>query len=347
MHEKRRLAKRAGLVYVEVETPCFRRRPCGRGFTYLTPGGETVRDEETRARFEELAVPPGWTEVRIVVADRGHIQATGRDEEGRKQYIYHPEWREARERQKYLRLETLGRGLPSLRSRVGRHLRLDGLPKERVTAAAVRLLDRLAMRIGHEEYAEDNGSYGVTTLRKRHVRLSGDQVRLRFDAKGGIQRELGTDDAALAKVIHDLRSLRGKRLLRYRSKGETLPLRARDVRDYLRTWVDPEVTAKDFRTWTGSVRFLERIRGRDPDPDDRHTVVLEVLDDVADFLGNTRTTTRDFYVHPGLMEAYEAGELEALVRRVEDDRARLRRPGHRSDEPLFLALLPRLQERHP
>jgi DNA topoisomerase-1 len=331
---------------VEVDADWFQRRRCGRGFSYRTPGGETVRDEETRARFEALAIPPGWTEVRIAVAERGHIQATGRDEEGRKQYIYHAEWRAARDREKYRRLETLGRGLPALRSRVGRDLRREGLPRRRVAAAAVRLLDRLAMRIGHEEYAEENESYGVTTLRKRHVRVSGDDVKLRFEAKGGARRELETRDAALVRIIHDLRSLRGKRLLRYRSEGEILPLRARDVRDYLRASVDPTVTAKDFRTWTGTVCFLERIRRRDPASDDRQAVVLEVLDEVADVLGNTRATTRDFYVHPGLPEAYEAGALDGLVRRVEADRARLRRPGHRSGEALLLALLPHLRERH-
>ncbi len=340
------MARRADLTYVTDSTPGVRRRRCGRGFTYVDGDGEFVHDEELRERIDDLAVPPGWTEVWICRRADGHIQATGRDEEGRKQYIYHPRWRRARERQKYERLAAFGARLPVLRQRVGRHLAASGVDRRRVAAAAIRLLDRASMRVGNESYTEDNGSFGVTTLRKRHVEIrSSAKVSLQFIAKSGRERDVEVQDEALVEVLRDLRHLSGENLFVYRNGTGPTALHADDVNEYLRSVTDQPISAKDFRTWRGSVRALEvLLDAGDLPEDERHAVVIRAADAVAELLGNTRATARDFYVPPGLFQAYEAGRLESLLERARRERPQNVRPGFRRGEPLLLALLPHLED---
>lgn len=340
------VAEGAGLRYVETDAEGIRRRRCGRGFTYLDTAGETIRDQEIRERIEELAIPPDWDEVWICGSEDGHIQATGRDSAGRKQYLYHPRWRVARDREKYRQLEALGERLPVLRRRVGRDLERDDLSRERVAGAAVRILDTLAIRVGNEEYAEENRSYGVTTLRVRHVVRKGATVRLRFPGKGGREVDTAITDPKLAGAIQALSTADGDRLFCYREDVELVPLLAADVNDYLRAVTERQISAKDFRTWKGTVTALKSLVGalESGGTEDRHAALLAAYDEAAARLGNTRQTTRDFYVHPGLAEAFESGALEGLLEDVEGDRQRWRIPGHRRHEPLLLALLPRLDD---
>lgn len=341
--ELRDLARGAGLVYVDDDRNGIRRRRCGRGFTYVDADGETVRDEEIRERIDELAIPPGWSDVWICERPDGHVQATGRDSEGRKQYIYHPRWSRVRQRRKLRRLEALGERLPVLRSRVGADLAVESLSRRRVTAAAVRVLDKLSMRVGNDEYVDEDGGFGLTTLRKSHVKLNGETLRFRFPGKGGRERKVELRDGTLCRLLRELRSLDGGRLFVYRENGEACALRSREVNAYVRSVTERDVTAKDFRTWAGSLHVLRFLREEgEPEDGNAHAVVLDALDRVADLLGNTRATARDFYVHPGLLEAYEAGDLGGLLDAAAARGRCLRRPGHRTDEPLLLALLPRL-----
>ena len=334
-------AEAAGLRDVSDEEPGVRRRKCGRGFTYLDHRDRTVRDSEVRARIDALAIPPAWTDVWICVDEDGHLQATGRDEEGRKQYRYHPRWRRVRDREKYRRLLALGSRLPVLRQSVGRLLDGRELDRERIVAGAVRLLDLGALRLGNDAYTEENDSFGLTTLRRDHVAARGARLRFRFVAKSGQERDVVVRDEALARLLRDLRRVEEERLFVFRNGGDdTTRLRPEHVNGYLREVLRSDVTAKDFRTWAGSVQVLLAL-SEPPDvrEEDRHAVVLHAIDTAAGILGNKRTTARNFYVHPGLVHAFESGALAALVR---DASLPPSRPGFRKGERLLLALLPRL-----
>ena len=342
-------AREAGLSYVSDEDPGIRRRRCGRGFTYVDRRGRTVRNGPARSRIEELVIPPAWQEVWICAREDGHIQATGRDEEGRKQYLYHPRWRAVREREKYRRLGDLGRGLPSLRRRVGRDLARASLDRRRIVAGAVRLLDRAALRVGSEVYAEDNESYGITTLRKGHVARRGTRLRFQFEGKSGRERDIELRDAALARLVSELEKLEGEGLFAFvdvngsngsASRTDPTQLRPEHVNDYLRDALGSDVTAKDFRTWAGSVEVLRTLsKSLEVAPEERSQVVVDAVDAAAEMLGNLRATAREYYVHPGIVRAFEEGELGGLI---EGASSRSRPPGYRKGELLLLALLPSL-----
>lgn len=343
----REAARDAGLRYVSDEEPGIRRRRCGKGFTYLDPEGETVREEKLRERIEDMVIPPGWSDVWICRRPDGHIQATGRDDAGRKQYIYHSRWRVVREQEKYRRLEELGGRLPVLRQRVGRDLSRDGLSRRRVVAGAVRLLDRASMRVGYECYAEANDSFGVTTLRARHVKVSRDRARFRFQGKGGKDQDVEVRDAAVAKLLAELRAVPGEEIFVFREDGDRIgKVAPDDVNRYLRDVTRCDISAKDFRTWSASVRALRVLArstggrseaGNGPDP------LLAAVDAAAELLGNTRSTAREFYIHPGLLRAYEDGRLGRMIESANGRSSHgSRRPGYRRGETLFLALLPRL-----
>ena len=339
-------ARHAGLRYVSDEEPGIRRRRCGSGFAYIDIDGSTVPRGAGRERIEALVIPPAWQDVWICPREDGHIQATGRDEEGRKQYLYHPHWRAHRDLQKYRRLLDLGPRLPKLRRRIGRELRATGIDKTRVVAGAIRLLDRVALRVGSEIYAEENESFGITTLRKEHVRLDGNRVRLRFDGKSGIPRDVTLRDHRLSHLIKDLRRVPGESLFVFKNgeNGATseVQLRPDHVNDRLRDVLDCEVTSKDFRTWAGSVEVLCVLsRSLHVDESERDRVVLEAVDAAAELLGNLRSTAREFYVHPGLLAAYETGKLEGLIQRAKPAGSQ---PGLRRGEELFLAVLPELPD---
>lgn len=336
-------ARAAGLAYVSDEDPGIHRRRCGRGFTYLLADGGTLRDPDERERIEALAIPPGWEDVWICLRADGHLQATGRDDRGRKQYRYHERWEKIRDRIKFRRLLVFAHGLPGLRRRVGRDLSRDGLTRARVLAAAVRLLDKTGIRIGNPEYEVQNGSYGLTTLRRRHVEPNGSGVTLKFEGKSGREVSLDVGDAAVAEVLREALEVAGWKALKYLDgNGDKSFVTPDEVNEYIRTVAGGPFTAKDFRTWLGTVTLVDRLGDDDPgDPENRKTAWLTAVDQVADQLANTRSVARESYLPPDLESLYVAGRYHEqigsprLSRRIEE----LSVPGRRRAEPRTIALL--------
>ena len=247
-------AEEAGLKYVNDDRPGYSRRAKGKDFDYLDTEGKTIRDEQRLLRIKRLAIPPAWTDVWICPSSNGHIQATGRDARGRKQYRYHERWREVRDENKFDRLAQFAKALPNIRRRVARDLKLPDLPRQKVLATIVRLLERTFIRIGNEEYARDNKSFGLTTLKNRHVKVKGARVLFRFKGKSGRQHEVDVTDRRVAKIIAKCQDLPGQDLFQYLEKdGEVGDVTSQDVNDYLRQIAGEDFTAKDFRTWGGTV----------------------------------------------------------------------------------------------
>jgi DNA topoisomerase-1 len=254
-------AEEAGLRYVNDAMPGIRRRRAGRGFTYAGTDGRRLTDRRVLARIRALAIPPAWTDVWICPIARGHLQATGRDARGRKQYRYHARWREVRDEAKYGRMVAFGQALPRIRRRVEADLALPGLPRERVLAAVVRLLEKTAVRVGNEEYARENRSFGLTTLRNRHAEVGTSRIRFRFRGKGGKETEVELNDRRLARIVARCQELPGQALFTYLDEdGEPRTVDSADVNEYLREISGEEFTAKDFRTWAGTVLATPRPR---------------------------------------------------------------------------------------
>ncbi len=315
-------AKAAGLRYVHDDRPGIRREPAGDGFRYLDAKGEAVEDETTLKRIKSLAIPPAWTDVWICPQANGHLQATGRDARGRKQYRYHPKWREVRDEVKYERMIKFGKALPLIRKEVDRALSLPGLPREKVLATIVYLLEATMMRIGNDEYARENKSYGLTTLRNRHVKIDGSEVEFRFRGKSGVYHDVKVHDRRLARIIQRTRDLPGQDLFQYLDDdGETHTVGSSDVNDYLRTITGEDYTAKDFRTWSGTVlaaMALQEFEAVDSDAQAKKNVV-RAIESVAERLGNTPSVCRKCYVHPAVLDAYLDGTmLEGLRARAEE-----------------------------
>ena len=313
------LARLAGLRYVGEEEPGIRRRRCGRGFTYLDPDGETVRDPKVRRRIEELVIPPAWTDVWICRSPKGHVQATGRDDKGRKQYRYHEQWRAVRDANKFARMVPFAEALPRLRRRIRRDMALDGLPREKVLAALVRLLERTRVRVGNEEYAKSNGSYGLTTLHDEHVEIARGEMRFEFAGKGGKVEQVELRDARLAEVVEDCQEIEGCELFQYLdAEGERHPVDSGDVNEYLGEAMGEGFTAKDFRTWAGTVGAAETLVATGEAEDERagEKNVVACVKAVAEALRNTPAVCREFYVHPAVLEAYRAGRLAVLAETV-------------------------------
>lgn len=305
-------ARLAGLRYVSDESPGISRRRCGRGFTYADAQGRTVSDPEARRRFAELAIPPAWTAVWICPSPKGHIQATGRDDRGRKQYRYHPLWRAVSDASKYARLVPFALALPALRRRVRRDLGREGLDRRRVLATLARLLEQTHVRVGSEEYARDNESYGLTTLEHAHVEVDGDQVRFEFNGKGGKAHVVDVRDPRVAEIVAECQEVPGCELFRWLdADGECHPLDSGDLNDYLRETMGGDFTAKDFRTWAGTVLAVEALCAMEPPEDERQAAknVVAAIKHVAEELRNTPAVTRQFYVHPAVLAAYEDGSL--------------------------------------
>ncbi|HEV8676882.1 MAG TPA: DNA topoisomerase IB [Methylomirabilota bacterium] len=342
MTDRTEAAHAASLHYVSDATPGIRRRRAGRHFVYVGPDGRPIRDLDRRRRIKALTIPPAWTDVWISPNPRGHIQATGRDARGRKQYRYHPRWRVVRDDTKYGRLVGFGRALPRIRAAVERDLARPGLPREKVVATVVRLLETTAIRVGNAEYARNNGSFGLTTMRDRHVGVSGSTLRFQFRGKGGKLQQVDVSDRRLARIVRRCQDLPGQELFQYLDE-DGLPQRigSGDVNAYLRAVGGEEFTAKDFRTWTGTVLAvlaLQEFRSFDSTVQAKRNVV-RAIESVARRLGNTPTICRKCYVHPAVVDAYlEGGPAEALQRRVERDLARSLR-GLRPEEAAVLALL--------
>jgi DNA topoisomerase I len=313
-------AQLAGLRYTTEEQPGICRRRRGRGFTYVDPEGVPVRDEGELRRIRRLAIPPAWTEVWISPTRLGHIQATGRDARHRKQYRYHERWREIRDDAKYDRLVDFARALPRIRERVDADLARPGIPLERVLALAICILEETFMRVGNIEYARANGSFGLTTLRARHVEVDGSRIVFRFRGKSGKEHEVDFRDRRLARVIARLEQLPGQELFRYLDdNGELRTIGSDDVNAYLREISNEDLSAKDFRTWAGTVLAARALAGLGPARNERiaRKRVTQAIDVVAAQLGNTRAVCRKCYVHPGILDAYAAGDLPAALRRPE------------------------------
>jgi DNA topoisomerase-1 len=305
-------ARAAGLRYVGDGRPGIRRVRSGKGFRYVDPDGKPVRDESTLARIRSLVIPPAWTDVWICPLPLGHLQATGRDARGRKQYRYHPRWRATRDENKYDRMLAFGRALPAIRARVDADLARQGLPREKVLATVVRLLERTLIRVGNEEYAEQNGSYGLTTLRNRHVQVVGETVYFAFRGKSGVRHRIDVRDRRLARVVKHCRDLPGQELFQYlEAEGTLRAVDSSDVNDYLRAAGGEEFSAKDFRTWAGTVLAAYTLRQQAAFGSQTQAKknVAFAIQTVARRLGNTPAVCRKCYVHPAVVEAYFEGSL--------------------------------------
>jgi len=311
-----------GLRHASDRRPGITRRRAGRGFVYRDTEGRTIRDREVLARVRALAVPPAWTDVWICPAPNGYLQATGRDARGRKQYRYHTRYRNRREAAKYERLIAFATALPKIRARIDDDLARPGLDREKVLAAIVRLLELTLIRVGNDEYARLNRSFGLTTLRDRHASVRGSSVRFRFRGKSGRLHEVGLRDRRLAAIVRRCRDLPGQELFQYVGEDdEPVDIASDDVNDYLRS-IAPDVTAKDFRTWAGTVLAYRALRALDPPESDRQATrnVVAAIRETADLLGNTPAVCRRAYVHPVVVEAYLDGRLRgALLQAAEDD----------------------------
>jgi DNA topoisomerase-1 len=304
--------KAAGLTYVSDQDAGIRRRRFGAGFSYRDADGKPVSDEETLERIRKLAIPPAWTDVWISPSPRGHIQAVGRDQKGRKQYRYHDRWREVRDGGKFDRTIAFGRALPKLRAQVEKDLKRRGLPREKVLAAVVRLMEITLIRVGNEEYAKQNKSFGLTTLRDRHARIHGGQAVFEFRGKSGKVHKTGFQDRRLARVVKACQDLPGQRLFQYLDEeGEQRAVESADVNQYIRESLGEDFSAKDFRTWAGTVsaaRALALSPGCENAAEaKRH--INSCVKAVAGVLGNTAAVCRKAYIHPLVLQAYEAGEL--------------------------------------
>src|SRR5215204_4723580 len=311
-------AKAAGLVYTCDDKPGIRRIGPGKRARYVDARNKPVRDPDELRRIRALVIPPAWTNVWICSDPRGHLQATGRDARGRKQYRYHPKWREVRDSTKYERMIAFGRALPQIRRRTDADLRRDGLPREKVLAAVVRLLEKTFIRVGNDEYARDNKSFGLTTMRDGHVKVSGSTVRFMFRGKSGVEHALTFDDRRLARIVRQCRDLPGQELFQYLDAGgRRHDLSSTDVNAYLKQVTGQDFTAKDFRTWSATVLACTSLRTLDraaSNAQARKNVVLAV-EAVAGVLGNTRAVCKKSYIHPAVLAGYESGLLIQQVRR--------------------------------
>src|SRR5687768_6939072 len=305
-------ARAAGLRYTSENVPGISRRRAGKGWSYRAADGSLIRDAKELQRIRALVIPPAWTNVWINPDPRGHIQATGRDARGRKQYRYHAKWRATRDETKFSRMIAFGEALPRIRERVEADLALPGLPREKTLAIAVRLLDEALIRVGNAEYARDNDSYGLTTLRDDHVDVSGATVHFTFRGKSGKAQEIDVRDRRVARIISRLQDLPGQHLFQYLDEeGEPHTIGSEDVNAYLQEIAGEEFTAKDFRTWAGTVLAARALRELGPFQSETamKANIVAAVDAVAVRLGNTRAVCRAAYIHPDVLLGYESGEL--------------------------------------
>lgn len=314
-------ARSVGLRYVRDSMPGITREALKSGFRYLDADGKPLRDEAALARIKALAIPPAWTDVWICPLENGHIQATGRDAKKRKQYRYHPRWHAVRDEAKYDRMINFGKALPGIRKQVDAALALPGLPREKVLATVVHLLQATMMRVGNEEYARSNRSFGLTTLRDRHVKIDGAKVEFQFRGKSGVRHAIRISDQRLARIIKRTRDLPGQDLFQYvDDDGQQRAIGSADVNEYLRTLTGEDFTAKDFRTWSGTIlaaMALQEFEKFDSEAQAKKNIV-RAIESVAKKLGNTPTICRKCYVHPAVFEAYLDGVmLDALQQRAQ------------------------------
>ncbi len=327
-------AKAAGLRYVMDDEPGIRRLKRGKGFTYVDPQGNVVRSPKDLERIRKLAIPPAWTDVWICLRANGHLQATGRDAKGRKQYRYHADWREVRDETKFGRMMAFGEALPKIRERIDRDMSLRGLPREKVVATVVKLLETTLIRVGNKEYVKQNNSFGLTTLRDQHVDVDGSTLRFEFRGKSGKEHSVEIQDRRLARIVKQCRDLPGQKLFQYLDENkERQSVSSEDVNAYLKETTGEDFTAKDFRTWGGTVLALSALLeiGSCETEREANKAVVETIKRVAGQLGNRPAICRKYYVHPTVLQTFLEGSLpQALQEVVEDspdvdDRTGLRR----------------------
>lgn len=315
-------AEDAGLRYVNDEQPGYRRKPKGDDFEYFDTDGKKITDETRVLRINRLAIPPAYKDVWICPSPNGHVQAIGRDARGRKQYRYHERWREVRDENKYDRILVFGKALPKIRRRVKRDLKRRGLPREKVLAAVVQLLERTFIRVGNEEYAKENKSFGLTTMRSHHVDVTATKLKFRFRGKSGKQHEVDVTDRRLANIIRELQDLPGQDIFQYvDEEGEVRDVTSEDVNDYLREITGEDFTAKDFRTWAGTVLAAMALHAQEEFKNKTQAKknVKDAIAAVAKILGNTPTVCRKCYVHPAVVDTYlDGATIEGLKQKTEE-----------------------------
>jgi DNA topoisomerase-1 len=340
--DPREAAQSAGLQYVSDEDRGIRRERVADGFAYYQPGGDPVTDEATLERIRKLAIPPAYADVWICTRANGHLQATGRDARGRKQYRYHPQFREVRESTKYEHMMEFAKALPAIRGKLAEHMALRGLPREKVLATVVHLLETTLIRVGNDDYARDNKSYGLTTLRDPHVKVEGAELRFQFKGKSGKTWRLQLKDRRIARIVRACQELPGQRLFQYRDEeGEVREVTSADVNAYLKEITGRDVTAKDFRTWAGTVLAalaLQEFEAADTQATQKKNL-RAAIERVSARLGNTPTICRKCYIHPEVLNAYVEGSLllqveQKVARELREDRSELR-----PEEAAVLAML--------
>jgi DNA topoisomerase-1 len=335
-------AESAGLVYVSDDERGIRRERKGEGFAYFKPNGDPLKDEATLERIRKLAIPPAYVDVWICPRANGHLQATGRDARGRKQYRYHPQFREVRETTKYEHMLEFAKALPAIRARLAEHMALRGLPREKVLATVVHLLETTLIRVGNDDYARENKSYGLTTLRNPHVKVEGAELRFQFKGKSGKTWRLQVKDRRIAKIVRACQELPGQRLFQYRDDdGEVREVTSADVNAYLKEVTGRDVTAKDFRTWAGTVMAalaLQEFEAFDTKATQKKNI-RQAIERVSARLGNTPTICRKCYVHPEVLNAYVEGNLLLEIKGEVEKELREQIATLRPEESAVLAML--------
>lgn len=326
------------LKYVDDSQPGIRRKKVGSKFKYYNTRGEHITEPDEIKRLDALAVPPAYTEVWICADPRGHLQATGRDARGRKQYLYHPRWREVRDSNKYSQLTVFGKALPKLRKQLDAHIAKPKLSREKVLATVVMLLDTTLIRVGNSQYVKENKSYGLTTLRNRHVDILGSEIRFQFRGKSGVEHQVSVRDRRLARAVKRCQELPGQNLFQYLDEeGQRHNVSSSDVNAYLHSVTGVELSAKDFRTWAATVMALSALRELEWQPESRaKSHVVAVVKDVARHLGNTPAVCRNCYIHPAVPQQFSRGNLAKLPK----PRAR---KGLNAEETALLLFLARYQ----
>jgi DNA topoisomerase I len=342
LQENIQAAREAGLRYSSVDDPGITRVGKPGHFSFRDASGKAVRDAQTLARIKSLVLPPAWTKVWICAQARGHLQATGFDQRGRKQYRYHPDWRKTRDENKYERMIAFAQALPKIRRRVRRDLKAPGYGREKVLATIVRLLETTLIRVGNEEYAKQNHSFGLTTMRTRHAEIRAGTIHFEFRGKSGVMHAIDLHDKRLAKVVHGIAHLPGQELFQYLDEsGQRHPIHSDDVNAYLQAIAGEEFTAKDFRTWAGTVlaaMALQEFEACDSESQAKRNIVA-AIESVAKKLGNTKAVCRKCYIHPAILDSYLSGEmLQTLKERVEN-KLRVNLHYLKPEEAAVLALL--------
>ena len=335
-------AESVGLAYVSDEEPGIRRRRAGKGWTFTGPKGAKITDEKTIERIRKLAVPPAYTDVWICPKANGHIQATGRDAKGRKQYRYHAKFREVRDSSKYEHMLEFAKGLPAIREKIAAHMALRGLRREKVLATVVYLLENTLIRVGNDDYAKSNKSYGLTTLKNRHVEVDGSEMRFRFKGKSGKEWKLQIQDRRIARIVRQCQELPGQELFQYiDDDGVRRDVTSSDVNAYLKEITGRDITAKDFRTWAGTVlaaMALHAFESFDSDAGAKKNV-RAAIETVAARLGNTPTICRKCYVHPEVFHSYLQGQLLLDLREEVEAELRDNLASLKPEEAAVLSLL--------